>query len=283
MMYHITCYELQCLILRPYLKHMSVAIAKIHQSLSPLKEEIVHHKVYNLINDIEELRVFMRYHVYAVWDFMSLLKSLQLNLTCTTLPWFPVGSGATRSLINEIVAGEEADVDALGNKKSHFEMYLDAMEQCGAATDEIKNFINALKSGKTLDEAFELAGTPLAAREFVNHTFSIINSGKTHNQAAAFTFGREDLIPNMFHTIVTDLNEKFPNQVSLFKYYLDRHIEVDGDHHSHLALAMTAELCNNNAAYWDEAEICSQQSLLQRIKLWDGVYQELAQQKVMIA
>lgn len=262
---------------------MSVAIAKIHQSLSPLKEEIVHHKVYNCINSIDELKVFMRYHVYAVWDFMSLLKVLQINLTCTTLPWFPVGSGATRALINEIVAGEEADVDALGNKKSHFEMYLDAMEQCGAATDEIKNFINALKTGKTLDEAFELAGTPLAAREFVNHTFSIINSGKTHNQAAAFTFGREDLIPNMFHTIVTDLNEKFPDQVALFKYYLDRHIEVDGDHHSHLALAMIAELCHNNTAYWEEAEICSKQALLQRIKLWDGVYHELAQKDVVTA
>lgn len=262
---------------------MSVAIEKIHQSLSPLKEEIVHHKVYKLINSIDELKVFMRYHVYAVWDFMSLLKVLQINLTCTTLPWFPVGSGATRSLINEIVAGEEADVDAFGNKKSHFEMYLDAMEQCGAATDEINSFISALKSGKTLDQAFELAGTPLAAREFVNYTFSIINSGKTHNQAAAFTFGREDLIPNMFHSIVTDLNEKFPNQISLFKYYLDRHIEVDGDQHSHLALEMTAALCSNNAAYWNEAEICSKQALLQRIKLWDGVYQELAQKEVMTA
>jgi hypothetical protein len=254
---------------------MSAAIEKIQQSLSPLKEEIVHHKVYDLLNTIDDLRVFMRYHVYAVWDFMSLLKALQLNLTCTTLPWFPVGSGATRSLINEIVAGEEADVDALGNKKSHFEMYLDAMEQCGAATIEIRQFISALQLGKTMEEAFELAGTPKAAREFVNYTFSIIDSGKTHRQAASFTFGREDLIPNMFHSIVTDLNEKFPDQISLFKYYLDRHIEVDGDHHSHLALAMTTELCQHRPAYWNEAELCSKESLVQRMQLWDGVYQEL--------
>ncbi|HMI05843.1 MAG TPA: DUF3050 domain-containing protein [Pedobacter sp.] len=254
---------------------MSVELEEIQESLSPLKDKIVQHQVYKVITSVEDLKIFMRYHVYAVWDFMSLLKALQINLTCTTLPWFPVGSGSTRALINEIVAGEESDIDAAGNKKSHFEMYLDAMEQCGADTNEIRNFIAALQSGQTLEHAYLSAGTPEEAREFVNFTFSIINSGKSYNQAAAFTFGREDLIPSMFHAIVTDLNEKFPDQISLFKYYLDRHIEVDGDHHSHLALNMTEELCNQNSRYWQEAEICSKESLNQRIKLWDGVYKEI--------
>jgi hypothetical protein len=257
------------------LASMSVELEKIQESLGPLKDKIVRHQVYKVISSVEDLKIFMRYHVYAVWDFMSLLKALQINLTCTTLPWFPVGSGSTRALINEIVAGEESDIDATGTKKSHFEMYLDAMEQCGADTDEIRNFIAALQSGQTLEQAYLLAGTPQEAREFVNFTFSIINSGKSYNQAAAFTFGREDLIPNMFHAIVTDLNEKFPDQISLFKYYLDRHIEVDGDHHSHLALDMTAELCNQNSGHWQQAEICSKESLNQRIKLWDGVYKEI--------
>lgn len=259
---------------------MSVELQKIQEAVAPVKEKIVQHNVYKVINSIEDLKIFMRFHVYAVWDFMSLLKALQINLTCTTLPWFPVGSGSTRSLINEIVAGEESDMDALGNKKSHFEMYLDAMEQCGAETDEIRNFIAALLSGQTLDHAFATAGTPEEAREFVNFTFSIINSGKSHNQAASFTFGREDLIPDMFHSIVTDLNEKFPGQISLFKYYLDRHIEVDGDHHSHLALAMTTELCNQNSEYWQEAEASSEKSLHMRLKLWDGVYQEITKKIV---
>jgi hypothetical protein len=262
---------------------MAAELQKIQEALSPVKEEIVQHQVYKVINSIEDLQIFMRFHVYAVWDFMSLLKALQINLTCTTLPWFPVGSGSTRALINEIVAGEESDADALGDKKSHFEMYLDAMEQCGAETAEIRNFITALQSGHSLEEAYEMAGTPEEARAFVNFTFSIINSGKSHNQAAAFTFGREDLIPNMFHTIVTDLNEKFPEQISLFKYYLDRHIEVDGDHHSHLALDMTAELCGQNSEYWKEAELCSLESLDQRIKLWDGVYREIMKREFILS
>lgn len=254
---------------------MSEELENIQQELQVIKEEIVNHKVYKVINTIEDLSIFMKYHVYAVWDFMSLLKSLQINLTCTTLPWFPVGSGSTRSLINEIVAGEESDVDYHGIKKSHFEMYLDAMEQCGADTTEIKSFIAALQAGQTLEQAYAIAGTPPEAKAFVNFTFEIIHSQKSHLQAGAFTFGREDLIPNMFHTIVNDLNEKFPGQISLFKYYLDRHIEVDGDQHSHLALDMTTELCRENEACWREVKHCSKEALDQRISLWDGVYKEI--------
>ncbi|WP_316815514.1 DUF3050 domain-containing protein [Pedobacter nyackensis] len=254
---------------------MNGPLENIQASIIPLREQIINHKVYAVIENLEDLRIFMEYHVYAVWDFMSLLKSLQINLTCTNVPWFPVGSGSTRALINEIVAGEESDLDANGDKKSHFEMYLDAMQQCGANTAEITNFIESLKVNLNFEQAYEVANTPAEARSFVDYTFEIINSGEAHLQASTFTFGREDLIPNMFLTIVNDLNAKFPDQISLFKYYLDRHIEVDGDHHSHLALAMTSELCGENEAYWKAAEAATIESLKKRIELWDGAYNKI--------
>lgn len=254
---------------------MNTAIQKIQTAIEPCRQEIINHKVYSVINDLEDLRIFMEYHVYAVWDFMSLLKSLQINLTCTSIPWFPVGSGDIRYLINEIVAGEESDVDVSGERKSHFEMYLEAMDQCGANTQEIYAFVDALKSGKDLMQAYAVAGTPAAAKSFVDFTFKIIHSNAAHLQASTFTFGREDLIPNMFLAMVNDLNQKFPDQISLFKYYLDRHIEVDGDHHSHLALQMTAELCAENEAYWEAAETASIAALKKRIALWDGAYEKI--------
>ncbi|MCD0490023.1 DUF3050 domain-containing protein [Pedobacter sp. MC2016-14] len=254
---------------------MKQYLQNIEEEIAVLRQEIIEHKVYAVINNLSDLRVFMKYHVYAVWDFMSLLKSLQINLTCTSVPWFPVGSADTRYLINEIVAGEESDVDGAGIRKSHFEMYLEAMEQCGASTVEINTFTTALKSGADFNTAYERADSPMAARRFVDFTFEVINSNAAHLQASAFTFGREDLIPNMFFTIVSDLNEKFPDQISLFKYYLDRHIEVDGDHHSHLALEMTASLCGDEAGKWLEAkEICIA-ALKQRIELWNGAYDEI--------
>nr|WP_121273420.1 DUF3050 domain-containing protein [Pedobacter schmidteae] len=260
---------------------MKSALENIQTAITPLREQIINHKVYAVIENLEDLRIFMEYHVYAVWDFMSLLKALQINLTCTNIPWFPVGSGTTRALINEIVAGEESDIDLHGDKKSHFEMYLDAMQQCGANVDEINLFTETLKATGNFEAAYKAAGTPFEARNFVDYTFKIIHSGAAHLQASTFTFGREDLIPNMFMTIVADLNQKFPDQLSFFKYYLDRHIEVDGDHHSYLALAMTAELCAENESYWKAAERATIASLEKRIELWDGAYHKICATKVL--
>ncbi len=254
---------------------MNPYIQKIQQEIEPLRQEIINHKVYGVINNTDSLKIFMQYHVFAVWDFMSLLKSLQNNLTCTSVPWFPVGSADTRFLINEIVVGEESDVDQDGVRTSHFELYLNAMKQANANSSIIETFIKELKQHKNLEMAFELANVPNAARDFVRFTFQTINTGKPHLQAATFTFGREDLIPNMFHSIINDIDKMFPDSISIFKYYLERHIEVDGGHHSHLALEMTENLCCTDDQYWKEATESTIASLKSRIALWDGVYDEI--------
>lgn len=260
---------------------MNEQIEKIRIATEPLRQQIIDHKVYSAINSLEDLKVFMQYHVYAVWDFMSLLKALQNNLTCTSVPWFPKGSADTRHLINEIVVGEESDVDNKGVRKSHFELYLDAMHQCGANTNQIESFITELKKSGDFGNAFSISETPAEAKEFVDFTFKIINSKKDYLQAAIFTFGREDLIPGMFLSLVNDIHKRFPDSISTFKYYLERHIEVDGDHHSHLALQMTANLCETNEQFWEEAEQATIESLQKRINLWDGVYRQLQQNKAI--
>lgn len=259
---------------------MNTYLEKIQNSIISLKEQIVNHKVYGVIDDINDLKIFMQHHVYAVWDFMSLLKALQHNLTCTYVPWFPVGDADTRFLINEIVTGEESDIDSFGNRKSHFEMYLDAMKQCGANISEIEAFITYLQKTGDLNHAFGVAKTPIEAKAFVNFTFDIINSKKDYLQSAVFTFGREDLIPDMFLSIVNDIYQDFPEDISIFKYYLERHIEVDGDHHSNLALQMTANLCGNNEQLWQEAEEATIMALQKRIELWDGAYNQIIKEKV---
>lgn len=262
---------------------MNERIEKLRKTIEPLRQEIINHKVYSIIEDVEDLKIFMKYHIYAVWDFMSLLKTLQNSLTCTTVPWFPKGSADTRHLINEIVVGEESDVDMNGVRKSHFELYLEAMKQCGADTAQIETFISELKQTGNFDNAFDKSITPKEAQEFVEFTFEVIKSEKDYLQSAIFTFGREDLIPGMFISIINDTHKNFPNSVSIFKYYLERHIEVDGDHHSHLALQMTSNLCGTNEQFWMEAEQTTIQSLQKRISLWDGVYRELLARKKLSA
>lgn len=260
---------------------MNKSIERIQTAIEPLRQQIINHPVYGVIESIVDLRIFMQYHVFAVWDFMSLLKALQNNLTCTSVPWFPTGDATTRHLINEIVVGEESDVDEFGNRKSHFELYLEAMEQCGASTASIDQFIVSLKETGNFEKAYAESATPTAARQFVDFTFEVINSQKAYLQAGIFTFGREDLIPAMFLAIIKDMALDFPEQVSIFKYYMERHIEVDGDHHSHLALEMTALLCQDDEQKWAEVETAISESLKQRIQLWNEVYNEICKTKAI--
>ena len=58
---------------------------------------------------------------------------------------------------------------------------------------------------------------------------SIIASGDPCQIAAAFTFGREDLLPDVFGQIVEQLDADDYRQLTPFRYYLNRHIELDGD------------------------------------------------------
>jgi len=246
-------------------------IQQLKANIEPLRKQLIDHKLYKQINSLYELSVFMENHVFAVWDFMSLLKALQQKLTCTTLPWMPVGNANTRYLINEIVTGEESDVDEQGNRTSHFELYLKAMEQAGCSTTAIDDLFNELNYGKNIDEALIVADIPLAARNFVQHTFDVIDTNKPHIQAAVFTFGREDLIPDMFISIVKEISQQLPGKVDTLLYYLQRHIEVDGDHHSNLAYQMTSELCGDDNNKWDEATEAVKEALQARIELWDGI------------
>ncbi|MCH5685077.1 DUF3050 domain-containing protein [Niabella sp. W65] len=258
---------------------MNNRIKDLQDAIEPVRQQIINHKVYTAIKSLEDLKIFMEYHVYAVWDFMSLLKSLQNGLTCTSVPWFPKGSADTRHLINEIVVGEESDVDEHGRRISHFELYLEAMKQCGADTSKIEAFIAHLEKNNNLKEAFHFARVPAEAQQFVQFTFDTIESSKDYLQAAVFTFGREDLIPAMFLSIIKEIHNDFPEEVSIFKYYIERHIEVDGDHHSNLALQMTEHLCGDDELNWREAQAMSVKSLEHRIGLWNGIYKRLIEKE----
>jgi hypothetical protein len=250
-------------------------IAKLKAEIEPLRRQLIAHNLYKNIRTIDDLNIFMEHHVFAVWDFMSLLKSLQQKLTGTSVPWMPVGNANTRYLINEIVLGEESDVDAGGNRISHFELYCQAMEQAGCSAIGINSLFNELAGGKNIDEALIIANIPAAARKFVQHTFDVIDTGKANIQAAVFTFGREDLIPEMFISMVKEINKQLPGKVDTLLYYLERHIEVDGEHHSQLAYRMTAELCGDDDNKWIEATTAVKEALQERIALWDGILKEI--------
>jgi hypothetical protein len=139
---------------------------------------------------------------------MSLLKYLQINLTTISVPWYPSRNNSTAKLINEIVAGEETDENEDGRPMSHFEMYLDSIESFGVKTDSILNNINSLNSLDTINNDIEKLKIEDYIKDFLKFTFSVINRGKIHEVAAVFTFGREDLIPDMFMPLLEGINSK---------------------------------------------------------------------------
>lgn len=260
---------------------VNVRIEQLKKEIEPLRNQLVQHELYKHIHTLDDLNIFTEHHVFAVWDFMSLLKALQQKLTCTHTPWMPIGNANTRYLINEIVTGEESDIDENGNRTSHFELYLRAMKQAGSKATYINSLFTELNNGKTIDEALIIANIPVAARTFVQHTFDVIALNKPHIQAAVFTFGREDLIPDMFINIVKELSAQLPGKVDILLWYLERHIEVDGDHHSQLAYQMTADLCGNNDLYWQEATEAVKVALQSRIHLWDGILQAIQSAEIV--
>ncbi len=249
---------------------------KFMLSIAEIRKRLLQHPLYTSIKTTADLQIFMQSHVYAVWDFMSLLKTLQQHLTCTTLPWHPKGDTRLRYLINEIVLAEETDEDLQGKRSSHYEMYLDAMQVAGINTAQVEKEIENWTSITQILEATQSGKLDKHISQFLNNTFTVIQRGKAHEIAAAFTYGREDLIPEMFTEIIGGLEKSEVSiDLSKIKYYFDRHIELDGDEHGPMAHKMVALLCGDDQEKWDEASEVSQQALESRYELFSGILEKI--------
>jgi len=248
-------------------------IELLEEALKPSLDKLGKHPMYDALTSVEDIQLFMENHVFAVWDFMSLLKSLQKSLTNINTPWVPSKNASTARFINEIVLGEETDLNLNGEPQSHFEMYLDSMMEVGSNTSPIVKLLYKLNAGLSVKEALEEVEILPSTKEFVLNTFEAVYSNEPHKIAASFTFGREDVIPEMFMSILKSID---PNkaQYKKLRYYLERHIELDGSEHGPLSLKMIAELCSDNEVKWKEVEEVAKQALEYRHKLWSGILEQ---------
>ena len=253
-------------------------IEYIQKEITSLREELKSHRLYQQLQTPEDIKIFTQDHVFAVWDFMSLLKTLQRKLTCVSVPWVPRKKGKLTQFINEITLAEESDVDLSGESKSHFEMYLDAMRHMGSETHKIEVFLSKIHQNSSIEEALDFAEVPEAVKNFVKVTFKTIYSNDAHKVAAAFTFGREDLIPDMFIEIIHQTHEQ--ESFKDFLYYLNRHVELDGDSHGPLSLDMIVELCGDDQQKWSEVLATAKEALEVRISLWDYIANTISRHKL---
>nr|WP_297786525.1 DUF3050 domain-containing protein [uncultured Allomuricauda sp.] len=254
-------------------------IEQLEQELQPLREQLKNHPLYAQLESVDDIKTFMESHVYAVWDFMSLLKALQQHLTCVGLPWHPAADTSVARFINEIVLEEESDFNEEGEAKSHFEMYLDAMREVHADTQKVEAIISSFTDLNTVSTQIEATQLNQAEKNFLQFTFEVINSQQPHLIAAAFTFGREDLIPDMFLGIIEQSGENGPSKYKKLEYYLKRHIELDGDEHGPLALRMIKALCGSDEEKWNDVLEYSKKALHYRIELWNSITEKLKENK----
>jgi pyrroloquinoline quinone (PQQ) biosynthesis protein C len=158
-------------------------------------------------------------------------------------------------------------------------MYLNAMRQIGANTLVIENLLSQLQNGKNIFDIIKQMELPSYVTDFLRFTFQTIEESKTHKIAAVFTFGREDLIPDMFISMIKRMNRENEHNFDQTIYYFERHIEVDGDSHGPMALDMITNLCGTDPLKWEEAISASKTALQRRIALWDGINLQITQKE----
>lgn len=245
--------------------------AELWEALKPERASLLAHPVYARLHTKRAIQLFMEHHCYAVFDFMCLLKSLQARLTVMSVPWFPPASADAARFINSIVLGEECDVAPGGGYISHYSLYINAMKEAGADASKIELLVETVRNHHHYRRALSHAKVPLAAQAFVTDSMSVCLTGKNHEIASYFLFGRENLIPDMFPRIVERLRASGESGLDGLVYYLDRHIEVDAGDHGPAAERLITHLVDDSPHRWAEAYAVAQRALRSRKKLWDAI------------
>ena len=248
-----------------------------------------------------DVRIFMEHHIWAVWDFMSLLGSCQAALTPSRFPWQPIEDPEGARIISEISLEELTDKHPAGHHVSHFELYLEAMDKAGANQKPILHFLRLLDEGKSWPKALEsvhpnrkknlfssqkrIPTAPRQAVEFTRSTLEICE-GPLNRRIAAFTLGRETVLPKLFQktlhlltTVPAESTSQDPCDLSMLKYYLDRHIELDGDSHGPMCAELFHRYCMKDAATRSDTFYTLCEVLDQRIALWDAVEKRMAENR----
>ena len=245
--------------------------------LDKLQQQLSNHPIYAAIDSTQQLKIFMQQHVFAVWDFMSLIKSAQSLIAPTTIPWTPSEHPRYVHYINQLVTEEESDIEysdhAADHPCSHFERYINAMTEIGAETSIITSFVDSVRRNN-LDIALNTPGINLSTRKFIKFTFDVIKQNQPHLTVAVLALGREDLVPHLFRPL-QHRSQLSKQDAPQFFHYLERHIQLDEQEHGPIALKLLNELCNDSTEKYSQAMAIAQQALKIRLNFWDEIYYSL--------
>jgi Protein of unknown function (DUF3050) len=244
----------------------------------PYQQVLLRHPLYAQLTTPSAIRTFMQAHVFAVWDNMMLLKTLQQRLTCVTTPWLPVADPIAARLINEIILDEETESFGNGVYLSHVEFYLMAMADLGAQTQPIGQTIDLLRGGMDLETALANVTISPCASAFVSTTWQICQ-GSTAGVGAAFLSGREEISPPMFANLLKRLDVVERSLIlpdgswcsDRLRDYCQHHVGLDETQHIPTAKKLLDRICGQNPEAWQQAITAAIATLVARQQLWDEI------------
>ncbi len=238
------------------------------------RKRLVAHPLYGRLRSFDDAKVFSQFHVFAVWDFFSLLKRLQREVTCVDVPWTPRGMSDHARFILDIVIAEESDEAIDSGYISHFELYLSAMEEIGADQSAINSYLSMLRAEADPLDALRLIDVPSFVCDFVTNTLTVALTGEPHEVAASFCHGRENLLPDVLTGVQVSLGPEL-DRAPILKHYLERHITLDHDEHGPLASRLLDVLCGGDPGRIEQANRVGVEAIQARERLWDGILVEL--------
>lgn len=247
------------------------SMAGLMDYLRPIRKQLLEHRMFHSVRSLDDIRAFMKIHVFAVWDFMSLVKRLQADFAGAACPWMPPQDRELARFVNEVVLTEESDLDHTGAPMSHLEMYLNAMNELGVSTVPFERFLRKVE-GEGIASA--VTSLPPAVGQFVGENLWCARYGAPIEVAASFLLGREDVIPDMFTRILEQWSVS-PNDAPGLHHYLSRHVQLDGEEHGPLARRALVRLAGNDSQCWQRATHQAVRALRARIVLWDAVCDSL--------
>lgn len=251
---------------------------KITDQVAALTHALNNHQVYDLMNTLNDVREFMEQEALIAWGYMSLLKALQLQLTGTAVPWMPSANATVCRFINETVLNEESDFNLEHRPQSSFEMFLESMLELEADVFAITGFMHEAHNLESLFLTLKHEKLSQPVRDFLEHTFNLIEENKPHAIASALAYGRAGFAPDRLKAVVEQADEQSRKNFPRLLHFLQRRLEKDTAMHQHQAREMVDTLCGGNELKWQEAERAAVQSLERRKTQLDGLATQLQKQ-----
>ena len=182
---------------------------KLIKLIEAKTQKLSHHEVYSKVTSRAQISCFMSYHIFAVWNFIKLLKSLQIKTSIALRSQALECSGETRDLIGKIVFAEESELYPYGQPTEYFAVYLGAISELEVNSNFLWTFLTSKHSLQSLKPGIQ---------ELVGYNLTLAETGTIGEIAAAFFCGREPVSYQLFTSIIKILKQDGKECPNLINY-----------------------------------------------------------------